>query len=614
MKEHREELTKILVTAVLLIILTVPYALKLIRFPFWVWLILYLIPYLLIGWEVLIEAFQKIRQLEPLDESFLMSAATIGALILGEYPEAVFVLLFFSIGELFEDLASDRSRKSISALMDLRPDRVTLERDGALVTVFPEEAEIGEIMVVEVGDRLPLDGVIIDGSTALDTSALTGESVPQSAVNGESVMAGCINLSAVIKVRITCRSADSTVSKILDLIETSDERKAKSETFIHRFAKVYTPIMVVLAVLLAVLPSVVWGNPIKWITEALTLLVISCPCALVVSVPLAYFNGIGAASRLGILIKGAASLETLSRLKTVIFDKTGTLTRGNFAVTVIHPQHLNEQKLLEIAALAENYSNHPISVSLQNACREKPDPARLGKAEEYAGEGVAVEIDGKTVLVGNDRLMARFGISHEECSHTGTVVHIAVDGIYEGHIVIADQIKETAPEAVTLLHREKIKTVMLTGDRYPAAQEVAHMIGIDAFCAELLPADKVAETEKLSRDAKIGPCAFVGDGINDAPVLTRADLGVSMGTIGSDAAIEASNVVLMDDNLLKLPRGIHLARKTCKTVRQNIVFCLGVKSAVLLLAIFGLSNLWIASFADVGVLVLAVLNSARNPK
>ncbi|MBR7071721.1 MAG: cadmium-translocating P-type ATPase [Clostridia bacterium] len=613
MKEHREELIKISITTFLLVLLITLQQTKILSLPFWGWLLLYLIPYLLIGWEVLREAAEKILHLDALDESFLMTVATIGALILGEYAEAVFVLLFFSVGELFEDIGADRSRKSISALMDLRPDRVSIERDGTLVTVSPEEAKIGEIMVISAGDRLPLDGVITEGSSALDTSALTGESLPASVQVGDAVAAGCINLSGALKVRITSSAAESTVAKILKLVEESAETKAKSETFIRRFAKVYTPIVVLLAVLLAILPSVLFGNPQKWITEALSLLVISCPCALVVSVPLAYFNGIGMASRRGILVKGAATVEELARLKTIVFDKTGTLTHGNFSVTVIHPNEVTETELLSLAALAESYSNHPISLSLKNACHSPLDRSRLGTAHEFSGEGISVEIDGKTVLVGNEKLMQRFSVDcTNDCDHSGTVLHVAIAQQYVGHIVIADEIKPSTPEAVQALRQSGIQTVMLTGDRLSVAKDVAEKVGIANFSAELLPADKVNKLEELMQIPANRPCAFVGDGINDAPVLLRADVGISMGTLGSDAAIEASDMILLNDNLQKIPLAIRLAQKTCRIVRQNIAFSLTVKFAVLLLALFGFSNLWIASFADVGVLVLAVLNSVRK--
>ncbi len=614
MKAYLKELKPLLITALLLLVLLVTEALLPSPLPYLVRLVLYLVPYLLIGREILVEAFEKLREKKPLDESFLMAIATIGALALGEFGEAVFVLLFFHVGEFFEELATERSRNNIEELMDLRPDTVTLQRPKRKVKTHPDKAKIGDIMIVAAGERIPLDGVVVEGTSTVDTSSLTGESIPKTVKEGDTVLSGCLNLSGVLQVRITATAAESTVSKILKLIEESSDNKAKSETFIHRFARVYTPIVVALALLLALVPSLIWGEPLKWITNALTLLVISCPCALVVSVPLSYFNGIGAASKNGILVKGSTYLDTLATLKSVVFDKTGTLTYGQFMVSAIHPKTLPERELLQLAALAESQSNHPISQSLLNACPQEADPARFKNAQEFAGEGIVVQIDKKKVLVGNEKLMERFKIPFETKPHLGTMVHVAVGRKYEGHIIISDQIKDTSPEAITYLQKERLNTVMLTGDSELVAQQVAHSIGIDDYYAELLPHEKVDQIKEILANAKNRPCAFVGDGINDAPVLAHADLGIAMGAIGSDAAIEAADVVLMDDDPAKIPTAIRLARKTRAIVQQNIALSLGVKFAVLVLALLGLSNLWLASFADVGVLVLAVLNSIRQIK
>lgn len=614
MKSYLKELKPVLITALLLLVLLLTEALLPNPLPYLVRLALYLVPYLFIGREILTEAFEKLCEKKPLDESFLMAVATIGAFILGEFGEAVFVLLFFHVGEFFEELATERSRNNIEKLMDLRPDTVTLQRPKRKVKTTPDKAKIGDVMVVAAGERIPLDGIVLEGSSTVDTSSLTGESFPTTANVGDTVLSGCVNLSGVLLVRITATAAESTVSKILKLIEEASDSKAKSETFIRRFARVYTPIVVGVAVLLALVPSLVWGEPLKWITNALTLLVISCPCALVVSVPLSYFNGIGAASKHGILVKGSTHLDTLATLKSVVFDKTGTLTYGQFKVSAIHPKTLNEQELLSLAALVESQSNHPISQSLLRACPQEIDPARFKNAQEFAGEGISVQIDKKKVLVGNEKLMERFNIPFETKAHLGTMVHVAVGRKYEGHIIVSDQIKDTSPEAITYLQKEGLNTVMLTGDSELAAQQVAHSIGIDDYYAQLLPHEKVERMKAFSEAPKNRPCAFVGDGINDAPVLAHADLGIAMGALGSDAAIEVADVVLMDDDPAKIPVAIRLARKTRAIVLGNISLSLGVKFAVLVLALFGLSNLWLASFADVGVLVLTVLNSIRQIK
>ena len=601
-KKQKKMLSRILISAVLFLLLyTVP-AQGVVR------LLLYLIPYAVIGWDVLWRAVKNIRNGQVFDENFLMSIATIGAFGCGEYPEAVAVMLFYQVGELFQSVAVGRSRQSIAALMDIRPDYANMERDGQLVQVDPDEVAVGDTIV-------PLDGIVTQGNSALDTAALTGESLPRDVAAGDEVISGCVNLSGLLHVRVTRPFGESTVAKILDLVENSSEKKAKAEHFITKFARYYTPAVVFAALALAVIPSLLleggWG---VWVPRALNFLVVSCPCALVISIPLSFFGGIGGASKHGILVKGSNYLEALARAGIVVFDKTGTLTRGTFEVTVIHPQQLSEQELLELAALAEHFSTHPISLSIQAACRPAPDPARVTDVKEIAGRGVQAVVDGRTVLAGNQKLMDQFQISFEDrCRHMGTIIHVAVDGEYAGHIVISDQPKPEAAQALSDLKAAGVRrTVMLTGDAQSAAEGVARELGLDEFHAELLPGDKVDQVERLlAQKQPKENLVFVGDGINDAPVLSRADIGVAMGALGSDAAIEAADIVLMDDDLSKLAQAVRIARKTLSIVRQNIVFALAVKGLVLVLSALGYVGMWWAVFADVGVSVLAILNASR---
>ena len=577
-------------------------------------LLLFLIPYGVIGWDVLWRAVRNLTRGQIFDEHFLMSLATVGALAIGEYPEAVFVLLFYQVGELFQSCAVGRSRRSIAALMDIRPDVARVERNGALEEVDPEEVSSGDILVIKPGERVPLDGVILEGSSALDTAALTGESLPRSVSPGADVISGCINLTGLLRVQVTKPFEESTVARILELVENASGRKARAEAFITKFARYYTPAVVVAAVLLALIPSLFfqggWGD---WLGRACSFLVISCPCALVISVPLAFFGGIGGASRAGILIKGGNYLEALANTETVVFDKTGTLTRGVFNVTAIHPEQEREADLLELAALAESWSDHPIAHSIREAYGAELDTSRVTCVEERSGRGVQVQVDGRTVCVGNDTLMEEIGIAWHPCHQVGTTVHVAVDGVYMGHLVISDQVKEDAADAIQALRACGVrKTVMLTGDAQAVGEDVARRLGLDEVHAQLLPADKVDRVEDLLRQTSPrGALAFVGDGINDAPVLSRADIGIAMGALGSDAAIEAADVVLMDDKPSKIALAIRIARKTRSIVRQNIVFALGVKFLVLGLGAFGLANMWEAVFADVGVSVIAILNSMR---
>ena len=577
-------------------------------------LLLFLIPYGVIGWDVLWRAGRNLTRGQIFDEHFLMSLATIGALAIGEYPEAVFVLLFYQVGELFQSCAVGRSRRSIAALMDIRPDVARVERNGALEEVDPEEVSSGDILVIKPGERVPLDGVILEGSSALDTAALTGESLPRSVSPGADVISGCINLTGLLRVQVTKPFEESTVARILELVENASGRKARAEAFITKFARYYTPAVVVAAVLLALIPPLFfqggWGD---WLGRACSFLVISCPCALVISVPLAFFGGIGGASRAGILIKGGNYLEALANTETVVFDKTGTLTRGVFNVTAIHPEQEREADLLELAALAESWSDHPIAHSIREAYGAELDTGRVSGVEERSGRGVQVQVDGRTVCVGNDTLMEEIGIAWHPCHQVGTTVHVAVDGVYMGHLVISDQVKEDAADAIRALRACGVrKTVMLTGDAQAVGEDVARRLGLDEVHAQLLPADKVERVEDLLRQTSPkGALAFVGDGINDAPVLSRADIGIAMGALGSDAAIEAADVVLMDDKPSKIALAIRIARKTRSIVRQNIVFALGVKFLVLGLGAFGLANMWEAVFADVGVSVIAILNSMR---
>ena len=579
------------------------------------WPVLYLIPYGIIGWDVLWRAIRNIKNGQVFDENFLMSVATVGAFGCGEYPEAVAVMLFYQVGELFQSVAVDRSRKSISALMDIRPDYANIEQNGELVQVDPEEVSVGDVIVVKAGERVPLDGTVLEGTSALDTAALTGESLPRDVQAGDEVVSGCVNLTGLLHVKVNKPFGESTVAKILDLVENSSSKKAKAENFITKFARYYTPAVVFAALALAALPPLLGMGPwLMWVQRALNFLVVSCPCALVISIPLSFFGGIGGASKQGILVKGGNYLEALAQAGIVVFDKTGTLTKGSFEVTAVHPQQVSEQELLELAALAERFSDHPISRSIQAACQSAPDPNRVTDAKEIAGHGVRAVVDGKTVLAGNQKLMDQFHIPFEAaCHHVGTIIHVAVDGVYMGHIVISDQVKEGAKETLRDLKAAGVrKTVMLTGDSQAVGQAVARQLGLDEVHAELLPGDKVDQVERLLQSK--GPkeqLVFVGDGINDAPVLSRADIGVAMGAMGSDAAIEAADIVLMDDDLKKLPVAVRIARKTLRIVRENIVFALAVKFLVLILSAVGVANMWWAVFADVGVSVIAILNSMR---
>ena len=579
------------------------------------WPVLYLIPYGIIGWDVLWRAIRNIKNGQVFDENFLMSVATVGAFGCGEYPEAVAVMLFYQVGELFQSVAVDRSRKSISALMDIRPDYANMERNGELVQVDPEEVSVGDVIVVKAGERVPLDGTVLEGTSSLDTAALTGESLPRDVQAGDEVVSGCVNLTGVLHVKVNKPFGESTVAKILDLVENSSSKKAKAENFITKFARYYTPAVVFAALALAALPPLLGMGPwLMWVQRALNFLVVSCPCALVISIPLSFFGGIGGASKQGILVKGGNYLEALAQAGIVVFDKTGTLTKGTFEVTAVHPQQVSEGELLELAALAERFSDHPISRSIQAACQSAPDPNRVTDAKEIAGHGVQAVVDGKTVLAGNQKLMDQFHIPFEDaCHHVGTIIHVAVDGVYMGHIVISDQVKEGAKETLRDLKAAGMrKTVMLTGDSQAVGQAVARQLGLDEVHAELLPGDKVDQVERLLQSK--GPkeqLVFVGDGINDAPVLSRADIGVAMGAMGSDAAIEAADIVLMDDDLKKLPVAVRIARKTLRIVRENIVFALAVKFLVLILSALGKANMWWAVFADVGVSVIAILNSMR---
>ena len=583
----------------------------------WQYLLLYLVPYLIVGLDTLKEAAEAVVHGEALDENFLMTVATLGALAVGflpgartQFPEAVFVMLFFQVGELFEGIAEGRSRRSVAHLMDIRPDTAQVERDGSLQTVPPEEVAVGEVILVRPGGRVPLDGIVLEGNSSLDTVALTGESVPRSIGPGGEILSGCINLSGVLRIRTTRPFGESTASRILELVEHAAENKSHSERFITRFARVYTPVVVALAVLLAIVPPLFFGGAwAVWIYRALMFLVVSCPCALVISIPLTFFGGIGGASRRGILVKGAAFLDTLARVRTVVFDKTGTLTEGVFAVTAVHPEMLDEQELLHLAAHVERHSTHPIAAALLQAYADEQDGCRVEDIREYAGKGLTAVVEGRTVAVGNEKLMEEAGAAWRPCSHAGTIVHVAVDGVYAGHVVISDRIKEDAAEAVERLHAEGVrKTVMLTGDLPAVAADVAAKTGIDEFHAGLLPADKLARVEALLPE---GTLAFVGDGINDAPTLARADLGVAMGALGSEAAIEAADVVLMDDNPSKVADAIGIARRTRRIARENMYLAIGIKLAVLGLAACGLATMWMAVFADVGVTVLAVLNAMR---
>ena len=617
-KKQRKMRNRILIAAALLVLV------KLLPFTGWVRGLCCLAPYFIIGYDVLRKAALGIVNGQVFDENFLMALATVGAYATGEFDEAVFVMLFYQTGELFQDYAVGKSRTSIAALMDIRPDTANLETENGLETVDPEDVAVGAVIVVKPGEREPLDGTVLEGSSTLDTAALTGESLPRSIRVGDDIISGCVNLTGLLRVTVTKPCEESTVSKILELVENSSEKKAVSEQFITRFAKYYTPCVVYAAlalfliptVLLAVLPTLpgflagtVWTD---WLHRALTFLVISCPCALVISVPLSFFGGIGGASKCGILVKGGNYLEALAKADTVVFDKTGTLTKGTFAVSAVHPEAgFEADQVLEYAALAEQYSTHPIAVSLREACKSGMDRSRVSNVEEIAGHGIMAEVDGKRVGVGNSRLMERQSVNWLPCELPGTIVHVTIDGFYAGHIVIADQPKPDAKEAIARLKAMGVKkTVMLTGDTKEVAHTVADALGLDEYHAELLPADKVARVEELLKQ-ETGKLAFVGDGINDAPVLTRADIGIAMGGLGSDAAIEAADIVLMDDQPTKIAAAIRIARKTVRIVRENIVFALTVKAIVLVMGALGKAPMWLAVFADVGVAFLAILNAMR---
>lgn len=593
----------------------------------WQLLLVYLIPYLIAGYDTLLEAGENILKGDFFDEDFLMSIATIGALCIGflpgaetQFPEAVFVMLFFQVGELFEDIAEGRSRKSISALMDIRPDTANVERDGKVLTVNPEEVKVGETIVVKPGEKVPMDGVVLEGTSSLNTVALTGESVPRSISKDDDIISGCVNLTGVIRAKVTKAFGESTASKILDLVENASENKSKSESFISRFARIYTPVVVIAALVLAFIPPVISGDFggtfATWLYRALTFLIVSCPCALVISVPLSFFGGIGGASSKGILIKGSNYLEALAKVGTVVFDKTGTLTEGVFDVTAVHPETIDEKELLHLAAHVERYSSHPIAISLKNAYPDEADGCSVENVEEIAGHGVRAVVNGKTVCVGNTMMMDAVGAKWKPCEKNGTIVHVSVDGTYVGHIVVSDRIKADSADAIKALKAEGVtKTVMLTGDKREVGEYVASAIGLDEFHAELLPADKVSELEKLLKNKPSGKTlAFVGDGINDAPVLARADLGIAMGGLGSDAAIEAADVVLMDDKPSKIALGVKIARKTLRLARENTFFAIFIKLLVLVFAVLGIATMWMAVFADVGVTVLAVLNAMRALK
>ena len=618
-RKQKKNLIRIIIAAVLLIFL------KLVSLPAWLSVVLYLAAYIVIGYDILRKAFKGILNKQVFDENFLMAVATVGAIALAVYErsadlsEAVAVMLFYQIGELFQSYAVGKSRRNISALMDIRPDYANIEKDGQLERVDPDEVEIGSVIVVQPGEKVPIDGTVIEGTSSLNTSALTGESLPRDVAVGDEIISGCINMTGVLKIRTSKAFGESTVSKILELVESSGARKSRAESFISRFARVYTPVVCYSALALAVLPPVIrlimgmGGEWSTWIYRALTFLVISCPCALVISIPLSFFAGIGGASHEGILIKGSNYLETMSQVKTMVFDKTGTLTQGVFEVSGIHHNAIEDEKLIEYAALAECASSHPISQSLRCAYGKEIDRERVTDIQEVSGKGVIAKVDGVSVAAGNDKLMAQLGIEAIPCRSVGTVIHIAIDGKYSGHILISDVEKPDAKEAIAALKRAGVtKTVMLTGDADRVAQYMAKNLGVDEVYSELLPGDKVDKVEMLlSKLEGRGKLAFVGDGINDAPVLSRADIGIAMGAMGSDAAIEAADIVLMDDDPIKIAKGIKISRKCIRIVHENIVFALVIKFACLLLGALGIANMWAAIFADVGVMVLAVLNAIR---
>ena len=614
-KKQKKVFTRIIVAAVLMVVLS------LLPIDGWLKFVLFMIPYLVIGHDILLKAWKGILNRQVFDENFLMTVATIGAILLGDYKEGVAVMLFYQIGELFQSYAVGKSRRNISELMDIRPDYANIEKeDGTLEQVDQDEVEIGSVIVVQPGEKVPIDGVIEEGRTSLNTSALTGESLPREAGVGDEVISGCINMSGVLKIRTTKEFGESTVSKILDMVENASSKKSRSENFISKFAKYYTPAVCYGALALAILPPLVrllflgmtpeWGD---WVMRALTFLVISCPCALVISIPLSFFAGIGGASNAGVLVKGSNYLETLSETKYVVFDKTGTMTQGVFEVSGVHHSSMDTEKLLEYAALAECHSSHPISKSLKKAYGKPLDPSRVTDVEEISGNGVTAKVDGVRVAAGNSKLMEKLGVDCMECHSVGTVVHMAVNGKYAGHILISDQIKPHAKEAIAALKKCGVKkTIMLTGDRREAARQVAEELGIDEVHSELLPGDKVAQVEKLlDEKGEKEKLAFVGDGINDAPVLSRADIGIAMGALGSDAAIEAADIVLMDDDPLKISKAIRISRKCLRIVYENIYFAIGVKVVCLILGALGIANMWAAIFADVGVMIIAVLNAIR---
>ena len=622
-KKQKKNLIRIIITSLILVGLHFVPAKGLVRFG------LYMIPYLIIGYDILIKAFKGIKNRQAFDESLLMAIATIGAIALalyssGDYVEAIAVMLFYQVGEWFQSYAVGRSRKSISDLMDIAPDYANIEgEDGELEEVDPDDVEIGTVIVVKPGEKVPIDGVVVEGHSSLDTAALTGESLPRDVVEGSEVISGCINLNGLIKVRTTKEFGESTASKILELIEDAGSRKSKSENFITKFARVYTPIVVYAAIGLAIVPPLVsmafglnasWGS---WIYRALTFLIVSCPCALVISIPLSFFAGLGAASKKGVLVKGSNYMETLSNTRTVVFDKTGTLTKGSFTVTAVHPEELDEEELLHMAAHVERYSTHPIAQSLRDAYAHEKDDCSVENIEEVAGHGIKATINGKTVCVGNSKMMESIGADWKPCHHVGTIIHVAIDGRYEGHIVISDVPKEGSKEAIASLKKNGIRqTVMLTGDSKEVADHVGSELGLDIIKSQLLPQDKVSEVERLldDRDSEKEILAFVGDGINDAPVLSRADIGIAMGGLGSDAAIEAADVVLMDDDPRKIVTAIRISRKCLRIVKENIWFAIGVKVLVLILGALGFANMWAAIFADVGVTVIAVINAIRCMK
>ena len=614
-KKQKKVLIRIIIAAVLVI------ALQFIPVKGYVRFGLYMIPYFVIGYDILKKAGKGILNRQIFDENFLMAVATIGAIALGDYKEGTAVMLFYQIGELFQSYAVGKSRRNISDLMDIRPDYANVEKDGELEQVDPDEIEIGTVIVVQPGEKVPIDGVVVEGTSSLNTSALTGESVPREVSVDDEIISGCINMTGLLKIRTTKEFGESTVSKILELVENASSRKSRSENFISKFAKIYTPAVCYGALALAILPPIVrmafmglapeWGD---WVYRALTFLVISCPCALVISIPLSFFAGIGGASREGVLVKGSSFLETLSQTKIVVFDKTGTMTKGVFEVNGIHHSPYKDEELLEYAALAESYSTHPISKSLQRAYGKPIDKNRVSDVEEIGGHGLTAKVDGKVVAAGNAKLMKKLGIEYHDCSHVGTIVHVAIDGKYAGHILISDVIKEHAAEAIAALKKSGIeKTVMLTGDAKNVADHVAAQLGIDEVCSELLPGDKVEKVEELlTKKSEKDKLAFVGDGINDAPVLSRADIGIAMGALGSDAAIEAADIVLMDDDPLKISKAIRISRKCIRIVYEYIYFAIGIKVICLVLGALGIANMWFAIFADVGVMILAVLNAIRT--